>query len=362
MGSPIVWEAAAGRPPSRWIWSPNFDLFAIAGGGSLLFALLMVPATYAIQPLSGWLLVAFLHLGAVVNFPHYVATYDLIVRERDRAPRNYRWFLGSTPVMVGVVALVLLRPDALLSPLVRLYLTWSAYHYAAQHFGIASMYSAKGGRPLDATEKWILWLSFASIAGFMMIMINISDAYTVPGSTLSIGNMGALFPRSAYWIGVGLAAAGTVLGAVADRRVAQRTGSGLDARARLLWITNFAWFVLPNVWLPGEPSPWGGPYAGVWVPLALPFFHCLQYLGVAANRMRARQAVRPLLALSGAVVVGLLLFQGIGYGLSFALGMPSAESLILMMAALNVHHFWLDGLVWKSPRRAPAPAPVAAIA
>lgn len=351
MGAPIVWGSVAGRPPSRWIWSQNVDILVIAGVGSLLFGAIMVPGTLVLEPLAGWLVVAFVHLGTVVNAPHYVATYDLIVRERHRNEWNYRWFLGSSVAMVAVVGLVVSRMDVLLGPLVRVYLTWSAYHYASQHFGIATMYSAKAGRPLNDTEKRLLWLSFTLTAALMMLMPNIFGGDGVSASVTGY-NVGAFLPDSAYLVGVGIVLAGTILVVVADRRVAQRTGVGLDRRARLLWVTNFVWFVLPNVWLPGAPTPLGGPSVALWVPLALAFFHCLQYLGVAANRMRTYQPVRPIYALFTAMVIGLALFNGTALGLHGSLGLPLIEAALLMAAVVNIHHFWLDGRVWRTPRRA----------
>jgi hypothetical protein len=360
VAAPIVWASVAGKPPARWIWNPRVDSLAILGVGSLLFAAIMIPGTMVIDPLSGWLVVAFAHVATVVNAPHYVATYDLIVEERHRNPANYRWFLISSALMLAVVVLVVGHMDELLGPLVRVYLTWSAYHYAAQHFGIGTMYAAKGGRPLIDREKRLLWLSFALTAALMILMPNLAEGDGVPSGLAGYAN--AFLPAWTYSVGLAMVGAGVVLAIVTERRVIRRTGSGLDSRVRLLWITNFAWFVLPNVWLPGAPTPLGGAQVALWVPLALAFFHCLQYLGVATNRLRTRRAVRPIYALFTAMMIGLLLFNGTAVALQATLGVPLMHAAVLMSAALNIHHFWLDGLVWRSPRRATQAAGVPAVA
>jgi hypothetical protein len=168
-GQPIVWPAAERNAAKRWLWNKRTDLLWIAGSASLLFAVAAVPASYLWAGFGPILITAFLHLGSLVNCPHYMATYELAVRERARRPRNFWWLAGTTPLMLALAWATVLWPERLLIPLVRVYLTWSVYHYASQHFGIASMYSAKQGRPLVAPEKVPLRASFIGVAIYMMI-------------------------------------------------------------------------------------------------------------------------------------------------------------------------------------------------
>src|SRR5581483_7660849 len=107
-------------------------------------------------------------------------------------------------------------------------------------------------RPLIDGEKRLLWLSFALIASLMMLVPNMVTSQTVEDSSLGI--TAAILPPETYWVGMAAALVGIVLMVIADRRVAARTGSGLDPRARLLWLANFVWFVVPNLRVPGLPS------------------------------------------------------------------------------------------------------------
>ena len=64
----------------------------IAGGASLLFAVAAAPASYLWAGFGPVLITAFLHLGSIVNYPHYMATYELAVCDIDlRVGGRYRF-------------------------------------------------------------------------------------------------------------------------------------------------------------------------------------------------------------------------------------------------------------------------------
>src|SRR5215208_1812418 len=169
---PIVWPARQGAVTGPWVWSERIDMLWIAGGASLVFGAVAAPVSYLWAGLGPVIAATFLHLGVIVNYPHYTATYELAVRERTTRPRGFRWLVTTSPLMFVLAAAAVHRPALLVMPLFRVYLTWSAFHYAAQHFGIASMYSARRGRPLMPREKRPLQASFIGVAIYMMIALN----------------------------------------------------------------------------------------------------------------------------------------------------------------------------------------------
>jgi hypothetical protein len=305
--------------------------------------------------LSGPVLVTtFLHLGVIVNYPHYAATYEIAVRERTARPRGFRWLLATTPLMIALAAAAVRWPALLVLPLVRLYLTWSAFHYAAQHFGIASMYSAKGGRPLLPREKLPLQASFVGVAVYVMITLNMMNVETLPGASPDYRVMGPVVPRAMYPLAVVVLAASVAAFFLSNARVIARTGRSFNRSVWLLALTNCAWFVVPNIWLPGATEPWLGELFAIWVSIVVPFFHCAQYLGVAADRARAEQPLRPVIWMSLLVALGLLLFEATIWGLPRITSIGAAQAILIVTSILNIHHFVIDGVIWKRPSRAVA--------
>lgn len=352
----IVWSKIEGQPTTPWLWARAPDILLVAGGGSLLFAATMVPLTLAFPALAPALAAAFLHLAALCNFPHYAATYQLVVRERRTMTRTYGRLLLSTPVMLGALAAGVVWP-ALITPIVRVYLTWSAYHYAAQHFGIASMYAARQGRPLADGEKRPMYVGFVGVAAFMMLSTNMAGT----GSANPFGARAAeepffLLPADTYYVALGAVVLGFASFVVGHLRAARRTGRGFGAIAWLLFVTNAAWFVLPFLRTSSGGGPWMGGTLALWVPYAIPFFHCAQYLVVTTWRARTTGPVKPTLLFLLLAGVGLALFEGVTRAVSSFALLTEDNAYLLVPAVLNIHHFWVDGMMWKRPKKSPRAA------
>ncbi len=363
MGEPIVWSSLEGeRSRTPWLWGKPFDALVIGSASSLVFAALAVLATFATPRFGPAIVVVFMHLGIAVNYPHYAATYQLVYRERHKSPRSYKVLLASIPVVLLVVVVAAAYERALLPILLRVYLTWSPYHYAKQHFGIASMYSARKGKPLAAGEKSLLQAAFVAQALFMIVTLNASSldpSATQNGTVL----LHPILPSWTYLVALAFAIAGIVVSLIAYARHRARTGEAWSFMVTLLLVVNFVWFVVPNVWIPGHTQgPWVGPRLGVWIPVAIPFFHCAQYLGMTTHRARTTGPVRPVILLIVLMLLGYGLFEVTAQGLEIAVKMTEDHSLLLMASIVNVHHFWLDGIVWKGPQKKPAPAEVPAVA
>lgn len=349
----VVWPAIEGKPRNVWLWDRKHDLFWIAGGGSLLFGLLATPISVAFPAASGALVTAFLHLAVLCNFPHYAATYQLIVRERQRARSSYVWLVASTPIALAVVGAGIAWPVTI-GPVVRLYLTWSVYHYAAQHFGIASMYQARSGAALAPREKRTLQVGFIASCMHLMIVLNMQNglgsgsAFGVRGGDAAVG---VLLPASAYPLAAAAALIGIVAYVLAERMHFVRTEKGFALPARMLFVAHLFWFVVPFARLPGASGPWMGSTVATWLPFALPFFHCAQYLGVTFWRARTTGSVKPIYLFMVLVFLGLALFEGITAVVPKLSTLADAEASLLVPAVLNVHHFFLDGLMWRARRR-----------
>lgn len=352
MGEPVVWSSLEGeRPKGMWLWGRAVDSLLAGGLASLLFVLVAVAGTYATPLFAPLLVTAFLHAGIGVNYPHYAATYQLVYRERKRAPRSFMLLLGSLPFLVGLVVLGALE-DRSFGWIVRLYLTWSPFHYAKQHFGIASMYAARSGAPLVEREKKLLVAAFVAAAGFTMVALNASTL----NPSLSVGEtlrLPALLPASVYPVALASAVISVVSAGLAYVAFRKRTGRAWTPMVTLLLTVNVAWLVLPNLWVPGRaPGPWVGGAVALWLPFAIPFFHCTQYLTVAAHRSRQTGPVRPIVLLVALMLFGYAIFELHAKVVEHAAHVTEARALLLVTALVNVHHFWLDGIVWRAPNRA----------
>ena len=362
MGAPFVWSSTAGQKPERWLWDAKTDLLLIGGGAYFLFAAVAIPAAFVWAGLGAALVTVFLHAGLIVNQPHYAATFHLAIKERAKQPRIFKWLIASLVVMVPVTIASVHWVDIALSPITRIYLTWSAWHYSAQHFGISAMYSARNQRPLLPAEKFPLQVAFVGVAFFMMLSLNLID----PASAASFGATGAAALASsarhawAYPLGLFIVVVSMAAAILAHVRLKKRTGHGLELIAWMLLGTNFFWFVIPNLLL-GKFNLWGRPEIALWFPFALPFFHCVQYLGVTCHRTRSGGEVRPVYLLILLMAIGALIFEGYSWGITTVSGVDGEKALALVMALVNIHHFWLDGMMWKRPK-AKASWPIAAAA
>jgi hypothetical protein len=356
MGEPVVWSSLEGeRPKGMWLWGRAVDSLLAGGLASLLFGLVAIVGTFASPLFAPVLVTGFLHAGIGVNYPHYAATYQLVYRERKRAPRSFVLLLASLPFLIGLVVLGALE-DRSFGWIVRLYLTWSPFHYAKQHFGIASMYAARAGAPLVDREKKLLVTAFVAAAGFTILALNASTL----NPSLSVGEtlrLPALLPASVYPLALVSAFVSLVAAGLAYVAFRKRTGQAWTPMVTLLLTVNVAWLVLPNLWVPGgAPGPWVGGGVALWLPFAIPFFHCAQYLTVAAHRSRQTGPVRPIVLLVALMLFGYAIFELHAKAVEHVAHVTEARALLLVTALVNVHHFWLDGIVWRAPNRAKSAA------
>jgi hypothetical protein len=94
-------ELAPIRPEAgtTWLWSRRFDTACIACAGFFLLA-----AGCFLLPVAKGLNAVFASLTIFITYPHYAATYQVIVRERKIRPGSFFHLLWSAPLMAGLVA------------------------------------------------------------------------------------------------------------------------------------------------------------------------------------------------------------------------------------------------------------------
>ena len=345
----------------RWLFGPAPDLLLGCGlGYILLFAIFLMTGTdrAAVSALGVVPLISIL-----TGTPHYGATL-LRVYEKREERRAYAFFAVWVTAVVWGLFYVGLYSALLGSLLVTLYLTWSPWHYTGQNYGIAVMFLRRRGVALGARSKRLVYLSFLLSYVLTFLALHGSDeggtysAFTpYEGGTFRLIRLGIPSP---FWevafAGTGIAYLG-VLGVTA-RVLLQRASARDLAPAVTLVLTQILWFSLPTVarfaglfGAHGPLSTDATAYAFFWVATG----HSVQYLWIttfyaAGSRSTGARAFFLLKTL----VAGSFIWSvpGLVYGLTvmgtaFGGVAQGADSFVLLAAVVNLHHFILDGAIWK---------------
>jgi tetratricopeptide (TPR) repeat protein len=346
---------AASRALARggvWLHGRSSDLLLGAGAGYLLSIPLLAWLGGRLA-LERWPIELTLALGLLVSTPHYGAT---LLRVYARREDRHRYRLFAWHVSLGLAALFVagLYLPALGALLITAYFIWSPWHFAGQNYGLSLMFLRRRGAAVpDAAKRWLYlayWLSFA--AALLVFQMQSSSASFAPefvadGRGYEVLSAG--IPRGVAAPAVALCVA-AFLGALALAALGLRragAGAGDLLAPALLAATQAQWFVLPAL-LASRLEPLRNlAFTAVWVSVA----HSLQYLWVTSYYARQSGAEPRLLPFyAKALLAGVLI--GEIPALLFApklLGpLPWSGGLaMLLFAVINLHHFLLDGAVWK---------------
>jgi tetratricopeptide (TPR) repeat protein len=341
---------------SGWLFGPLPDLLlgCGVGYGLLLAALAFYGSEVRTGIAPGLLPFATLLIGA----PHYGATLLRVYERRDDR-RAYALFAVHASVLLALLFAVATQWLPLGSLILTVYLTWSPWHYTGQNYGLAVLFLRRRGVALDATTK--RWLYAAFVLSYAIVFLAIHS--NAPGSQYTP----PLYIADAYRMlplgipsGIGdvlfdAALVGALLSAgVAAFRLLQRGSLGAAMPSFVLMVTQALWFAIPvsmrRYGLLSEFEPFAAQYAGwyfFWAALA----HSIQYVWVTSYFARGRGDFpgvplylgKALLAGAAIWCVPALLFApGLLGRLPFDAGLGA-----LVAAVVNLHHFVLDGAIWK---------------
>jgi hypothetical protein len=323
-------------------------------GAGLAYVLTIPLLLYAARNgLSTWSADMTAALALFVSGPHYGATL-LRVYERRTDRRKYVLFAVYATLLLAVAVSFGLRSVLIGSLLVTLYVTWSPWHFAGQNYGIALMFLRRRGVEVDPRFKRWFYLSF--VFSFLLAILSIHSAASALTFAQGSSNYRVYqILRAGIPIDVLLWVAPVVgglyllsLGAAA--RLVLRKGSPRDLlEPGLLVLTQALWFALPAFGaMTGAYQMLGMAFAPIWISTA----HAVQYLWVTsyyAKRSSPAVPMAPFL-LKALLAGGLLMVLP---SLIFApqlLGsqvVHYADAAVLVFAGINLHHFVLDGAVWK---------------
>jgi hypothetical protein len=284
-------------------------------------------------------------LSVVVNYPHFSAT----VYRLYQSPENLRQFpvtaWGVPLILFGAVGASFWQPNVIAPYFLMLFLLWSPYHYSGQTIGLTMVYARRAGFSIGRRERAALsaFVFSAFVCGVIRFQRNGSSGRFIDFYGMSI----PAFPlpdwmdaaaQAVMWTGALVFAGFALVWCIGQKRL-------MPPIVLLPALTHFVWFVP------------GANLKSFWI--VIPFFHSLQYLLIAlvmqlkvridvmgGERSWRRVSAEARRWGSRNILGGVLLFIGLPAAFSW-LPLPLMTTAGILAAAVNIHHFFVDGVIWK---------------
>ena len=269
----------------------------------------------------------------------------------------YRFYTLRLSLLLAGAAVALFVFPPLVPAFFTLYLVWSPWHYSGQNFGLVMLLA----RRAEATpERRLLRVAFVASYGVWLLTVQ-----SQPSSDPYVWSL-ALPPAVVDPIALALTIAFLLTGSIALGRMGDRSGWRAILPPAVLLSSQALWFIAP--WLLQVAG--GGAVSPLYYSTgALAFMHCAQYLWLTswvARRESGAETWQPWRYAAVLVVGGIALFTAGPWVSSAVFGADLRESTLIFIALVNLHHFALDGALWKlrDPRATavlfePPPAPPA---
>jgi len=331
------------QPGTLWIYNPWLDL--IVGCGAWSLPMLLIAYLVLASSARAWS-VLFYGLAIFFNYPHYMAT---IYRAYHRAEdfEKYRIFTVHTTALVVLTLVVSHFWVWLLPWIFTLYLTWSPWHYSGQNYGLFMMFARRAGVNPDRRTRGALYGAF--MVSYLVLFLGFHTGPSTDPLFVSIG-IPAIVSR---WEQIVLLGAFVVLSLFGLSRLAKESGWRPMLPSFTLFSSQFLWFLLPATisLIKHLDIPQSRYSNGV-----LAVMHSAQYLWITSYYAR-REAVsegdktqqkwRPVAYFAVLVAGGIALFIPGPWLASRAFHYDLTTSFLIFGALVNIHHFILDGAIWK---------------
>ena len=325
---------------SLWIYNPWLDL--IVGCGAWSAPLLLLAYFSVASNTLRWSL-AFYVLALFFNYPHYMATiYRAYHREEDF--NRYRIFTVHITFLVLLTAVLThFWPGAL--PLIfTIYLTGSPWHYSGQNYGLFMMFARRAGAQPSRAERNAIYAAF--LLSYAILFVNFHTGPSQDPLFISL-NLSTGLSSTVQLV---LAVAFVGCSAFGLSRLLGQIGWRECVPSLTLFATQFVWFLLPTVLALGERLrvPQSRYSTGV-----LAVMHSAQYLWITSYYARreaiasGKQTWRPWAYFAVLVTGGIALFVPGPWIASHVFHFDFTRSFLIFTALVNLHHFILDGAIWK---------------
>jgi len=336
-------SGAAAVPPApssallgRTFLHPALDYLVIGGGLSLLFTAVVALRAQSLEAIDATTL-ALLLLGC--NAAHF-ASSTVRLYTKPGAEQTWPFLTRVVPLLFLVVlTLALALPEGLGAPIQKLYLTWSPFHYAAQAYGLCVMYSYRSGCALRPSDKrWLRWACLLPFIHYFCTAPTVGLDWLLAGLGLESRAWLVSLRESVGPLLVGLALLAPLLVYALLRR---GRGQPMPLIGPLLMISNGIWWL---VLLPLDAFVWATVFHGIQYLGIVLVFHVRDQLARPGNRHGPLTHALRFYAMS--LLLGFALFQVLPQGYVLA-GFGMVESVLLVVAAINIHHFVVDAFIWR---------------
>jgi hypothetical protein len=327
------------KPKSIYFFNAPVDIFFIGGSSFLLFFLFMFFYTEIRTP---EVISAGIMLSWVINWPHFsMSTYRLYQNKAN--VQQYPITAYVIPfVVIGGVFLSFAYPDLVAPYFVKLFVLWSPYHYSGQTLGITLIYAMRSGIRFSTWERRALWAFVFGTYFVSTIRAEVSregyQFYGIKYASFGVPQWLATISEYAMWIALVLFIAMVIFWCYKNKRV-------IPLIIVLPAATQYLWFV-QSIYMPSFQE-------------FVPLFHSLQYILIAwglqlklkldtkniqpSKRYAVNETTR-WLALN--IAGGALLFYFLPK-IGVVLGYTSLFSIAVVYSAIQIHHFFVDGVIWK---------------
>jgi hypothetical protein len=283
-------------------------------------------------------------LSWVVNWPHFSATSYRLYGNKDHF-RQYPVTAIAAPILMTAAVFGSFASQHVIAPyFVKLFLIWSPYHFSGQSIGISLLYARRGQHKVNSVERFAL---SGFIYGTFLVNSLRADVGTTGYEYYGVQVPGFGLPAwvptvaEAWMYTCGL----VFLVLVVRTALAERNGPPLMYFVPAL--TQYTWFVLAGY---GTT-----PGFAEFVP-----FHSLQYLLIAwAMQLKEKSdrdqipgtstyvALESLRWYALNFVGGAILFWALPTLTNEKLGIPVSLATAILICAVQIHHFFVDGVIWK---------------
>lgn len=327
-------------PPSanlvgRCFVHPLFDYLLIGGGLSLVLATPMLSDPQYVTAMG---LTTLAYLLLFNNSAHFAAS---TVRLYSKPGAFETWpFLTMSLPLVFLVALgvCLTLPESVGRHAFALTLTWSPYHYAAQAYGLAVLYSYRSGCQLSALDKRLMW--GVALLPFVFVVVSgigLGLDWLVPPAILGAGPVDA----SLRWLAWVLPYAGFVAIAFLFAKTWRSASGPLPLISILVLVTNGVWWFILD---PLGAFTLATIFHGVQYLAIATIFHVKEQMTQPANQHG--QAYHVAWFYGASLLLGYALFNCLPWAFDLA-GFGLLQSVALVVAAVNIHHFIVDAFIWR---------------
>ncbi len=314
---------------------PAFDYLLIGGALSLLVSALVILLPRGGELLDATTLPYFILFS---NSAHFAASTVRLYTKPD-AYESRPFVTMGLPLVTLLLLTVCMFQAGRLGPIVQsLYLTWSPYHYAAQAYGLAVMYCYRSGCSLTGREKTSLW--WIAMLPFLFAFLTgagVGVDWLLPQAVLD-RPLTDDFRRTSSYILIALA---FLTPLILFAKVWRSHGRPLPLISLLVLFSNGVWwFILPTL----NAFAWATIFHGVQYLAIVVIFHVKDQMAREDN-MHGRM-YHVLWFYAVCLLLGYSLFNVLPLAYLFV-GFGRVESILLVVATINIHHFIVDGYIWR---------------